>query len=154
MFEITTNSWKHGGLYGYTHPPWIFTDLHFPLGVCLCFSCNSLNKHELILETVLTGNFCNRRIVCSLGGRNWIFQCYLDEHQASKCWGKLVDACLLFEDCLPEVGIYPKASSPNHLDTGFHSLPPVLKQIQKWFPSSKLLPLASHLGLLVRSHHT
>jgi len=61
---------------------------------------------------------------------------------------------LSLKDCLPELGTYLKASSPNHLDTGFHSLPSVLKQIQKWFSSSKLLPQVSHAGLPVRSHHT
>jgi len=57
----------------HTHLPWKFTDLHFPQGVCLCFSCNSLNKHELILKTTSTGNFYNRGIFCSLSDRSWRF---------------------------------------------------------------------------------
>jgi len=61
---------------------------------------------------------------------------------------------LCLKDCLPELDTYPKASSPNHLDTGFHGLPPLLKQIQKWFSNSKLLPQVSYAGLPVRSHRT
>jgi hypothetical protein len=38
-----------------------------------------------------------------------------------------VDAYLCLKDCLPELDTYPKASSPNHLDTGFHSLLPSLE---------------------------
>jgi hypothetical protein len=51
-------------------------------------------------------------------------------------------------DCWLVVSMHPECSMTGHVETGYFDFP-VFKQMQLWFPSSKLLLSASHTTLSI-----